>query len=72
MLKNLNVIKFYLILFIFFFVSQTDANAYFGPAIGLGLLAIMLLFLLSIIIAIIAIFYSPTKKLILKIKNWKK
>tara|TARA_B100000959_G_scaffold247297_1_gene273484 strand:+ start:708 stop:923 length:216 start_codon:yes stop_codon:yes gene_type:complete len=71
-LKNLNVIKYSLTILAIFFISQTAANAYFGPAIGFGLLAIMILFILSLIIAIIAIFYSPIKKIILKLKNWKK
>ena len=64
--------KYFLTIFAIFLISQTTANAYIGPAIGFGLLAIMLLFILSLIIAIIAIFYVPIKKIILKIKNWKK
>ena len=66
------MIKYYLIILLIIFVSGTKANAYFGPVIGFGVLTIFLLFILSIIIAIIAVFYSPIKKLILKIKNWKK
>ena len=66
------MIKYSLKIFAIFFVFQTAANAYIGPAIGFGLLAILILFILSLIIAIIAIFYVPIKKIILKIKNWKK
>jgi len=66
------VTKYSLTIFAIFLISQNAANAYIGPAIGFGLIAIMLLFILSLIIAIIAIFYVPIKKIILKIKNWKK
>ena len=71
-MKILNVTKYFLTIFAIFLISQTAANAYIGPAIGFGLLAIMILFILSLIIAIVAIVYVPIKKIILKIKNWKK
>ncbi len=66
------MIKFYLKFLLFFLLIQTPANAYFGPAIGFGLIAMIILILLSIILALVAIFYSPIKKFILKFRNWKK
>jgi len=66
------VIKYSITILTIFFISQNAAKAYFGPAIGFGVLAILILFILSLIIAIIAIFYAPIKKIILKLKSWKK
>ena len=63
------MIKLNLIVIISFFMIQTNAYAYFGPAIGLGILGILLIFILSILIALIAILYIPIKKFILKIKK---
>tara|TARA_Y100000591_G_C21830325_1_gene699174 strand:- start:1277 stop:1501 length:225 start_codon:yes stop_codon:yes gene_type:complete len=66
-MKNVTKIFFYLI--IIFNLLQTKAFAYIGPAIAVGTLAIISLIILSILFALIAIFYVPIKKIYLKFKK---
>ena len=67
-LKMKSVIKnIILILALFFFWIWTQA--YIGPAIAVGSLAIVVLIIISVLFALIVIFYIPIKKIYINSKR---
>lgn len=64
-----NVIKNLFYIIIFLNLLQTKVFAYIGPAIAVSTLAVILLIFLSILFALITIFYVPIKKIYLKFKK---
>ena len=58
-----------LILTILFLLIPNIAQAYIGPALGIGALALALLFILAIIIIVFSIIYYPFKYIKKKIKK---
>ena len=58
-----------LILTILFLLIPNTAQAYIGPALGIGALALALLFILAIIIVVFSIIYYPLQYIKKKIKK---
>ncbi len=56
-------------LFLFYLILIFPAYAYIGPGIGAGLVATILGFLLTILVALFVIIYYPIKKIIFQLKN---
>lgn len=46
------------------FVWPTTALAYVGPGLGLGTVGVVLAFIFSIVLAIVALFWYPLKRLL--------
>ena len=55
-------------LFLFYLILIFPAYAYIGPGIGAGLVATILGFLLTILVALFVIIYYPIKKIIFQLK----
>ena len=64
-----SVIKNIIFILALFFFFEYEAKAYIGPAIAVGSLAIVLLIIISILFALIVIFYIPIKKIYIKFKK---
>ena len=56
----------YLLLLLLFPIT---AHAYIGPGMGVGALGVVIGFVLSIFLAILAIFWYPIKRLVKKFKK---
>ena len=64
-----SVIKNIIFILILYFFFEHEAEAYIGPAIALGSLAIIVLIIISVLFALIVIFYIPIKKIYVKFKK---
>jgi len=62
--------NFYLITFIFF-LYPSISEAYIGPGMGAGAIAVVLALIGSILLAIFAVLYYPIKRLFKRFKRKK-
>lgn len=58
----------FLIISISLMTAAGEAHAYIGPGLGLGALGVVLGFLLSIVLAILALVWYPAKRLLRRLK----
>ena len=50
---------------------HSNALAYVGPGLGAGILSVILGLLGSVVLAVIAIFWYPIKRLLRRVKSWR-
>ena len=62
----------YLLSVAFILFWPTGAQAYVGPGLGAGTLAVILGFLGSIILAVFAVLWYPVKRIIRKLRGTKR
>ena len=61
--------KFFILIVLFILFYPTSAQAYVGPGLGAGTIAAITGVLLSIVMAIIGVFWYPIKRLFKKGKD---
>ena len=52
--------------------AAIPANAYIGPGIGVGAITLVLGFIISVVVILLATIYFPIKKLLGKMKSGKR
>tara|TARA_Y100000590_G_C15454198_1_gene913905 strand:- start:227 stop:433 length:207 start_codon:yes stop_codon:yes gene_type:complete len=57
------------IIFFCLIIISSPAHAYIGPGLGIGIIAAIFGFIISLLIFIFAIFWFPIKKILKKIKH---
>ncbi len=57
------------VILLIFLITPNFANAYIGPALGLGAIALTVLFVLALLIILFSIIYYPIKFIKKKLKK---
>ncbi len=57
------------VILLIFLIIPSFANAYIGPALGLGAIALTVLFVLALLIILFSIIYYPIKYIKKKLKK---